>query len=543
MLRTELPVAEEVEAQYELSRRIVPMDPLQARAAGERALALAEAAGMRQRHAQSLCAIGISYLGTADYETALGYFERSVEKCAELEYDFGRLDALIYHGTALAAMSRYEEALESYKKARRICSEHNEEPGLRYISNNIAVIHLQRGEYIKALDIYEQLLDQERGDPAALASTLNNIGSLYIELDDYEKALEVDREAVQIRRRLGLEAELAMTLSNISSVCMRLGRNDEAREINDEAIAIAERLHLEDVRIMTLRNRGRLLALQGNRPEALKHFDEALEILRNAGGLRLRGDILYHKGRTLLAGKDYEEALPCLLEAIGETRESQERRLEMESEGALAEAYEALGDVPQALEHYKRHLQITRELLGEDRQKALAAMEIRYRTERAEKDREIYRLKSEKLELENLNKTRELTVLTMSLVQKKEELRNLRAHVEQMARELQGAMSEVTGDLLASIDVSLRSEQEWALFEQQFGALHPDFIRILLEHHPGLTPTELKVCSLLRINLSTKEIASLLSVSSRAVEGHRYNLRKKLGFQGKTSLATYLAGL
>src|SRR5690606_3967648 len=124
MLRTELPVAEEVEAQYELSRRIVPMDPLQARAAGERALALAEAAGMRQRHAQSLCAIGISYLGTADYETALGYFERSVEKCAELEYDFGRLDALIYHGTALAAMSRYEEALESYEKARRICSEH-----------------------------------------------------------------------------------------------------------------------------------------------------------------------------------------------------------------------------------------------------------------------------------------------------------------------------------------------------------------------------------------------------------------------------------
>jgi len=66
---------------------------------------------------------------------------------------------------------------------------------------------------------------------------------------------------------------------------------------------------------------------------------------------------------------------------------------------------------------------------------------------------------------------------------------------------------------------------------------------MLAERCPRLTPTELKVCALLKINLSNKEVGKLLSVSLRNVESHRYSIRKKLGLPSETNLSSYLAGL
>ena len=42
------------------------------------------------------------------------------------------------------------------------------------------------------------------------------------------------------------------------------------------------------------------------------------------------------------------------------------------------------------------------------------------------------------------------------------------------------------------------------------------------------------------MNLSTKEIASLLNVSVRAIELRRYRLRKRLGLEGDTNLIDFL---
>ena len=54
--------------------------------------------------------------------------------------------------------------------------------------------------------------------------------------------------------------------------------------------------------------------------------------------------------------------------------------------------------------------------------------------------------------------------------------------------------------------------------------------------YPKLTANELKLCTFLRLNLSTKEIAQLMNISLRGVELSRYRLRKKLELPTETSL-------
>ena len=66
-------------------------------------------------------------------------------------------------------------------------------------------------------------------------------------------------------------------------------------------------------------------------------------------------------------------------------------------------------------------------------------------------------------------------------------------------------------------------------FDLRFRRVHPDFIEKLTKRHPDLTPNEIKICSFLKLNMSTKDIAQLTGQSVAAIEMARYRIRRKLG--------------
>ncbi|MEN8224355.1 MAG: response regulator [Bacteroidota bacterium] len=82
--------------------------------------------------------------------------------------------------------------------------------------------------------------------------------------------------------------------------------------------------------------------------------------------------------------------------------------------------------------------------------------------------------------------------------------------------------------------------QEWKEFELRFEEEHSKFREKIMESHPDLTPNEIKLCTFLRLNMSSKEISEITGQSVRALETARSRMRKKLELSRSDNLVQYL---
>lgn len=157
---------------------------------------------------------------------------------------------------------------------------------------------------------------------------------------------------------------------------------------------------------------------------------------------------------------------------------------------------------------------------------------------------ELVALRNEKLEAEINFKNSELASSAMHLVKKSELLTKMKTELSQVIR---GLDNQTTIEELKKMSRSLgdddNMDKEWANFTKHFDKVHSDFVVGLKEKHPNISPSELKLCAYLRMNLSTKEIAQLMNISVRGVEISRYRLRKKLGIPSEQNLFDYLISI
>jgi DNA-binding CsgD family transcriptional regulator len=94
--------------------------------------------------------------------------------------------------------------------------------------------------------------------------------------------------------------------------------------------------------------------------------------------------------------------------------------------------------------------------------------------------------------------------------------------------------------LLNLVNFDVKLDEDWEHFAHHFDQVHVDFLKNLRERFPQLSASDLKLCAYLRMNLSTKEIAPLLNISVRGVEGSRYRLRKKLDLPNDANLTDFI---
>ena len=161
--------------------------------------------------------------------------------------------------------------------------------------------------------------------------------------------------------------------------------------------------------------------------------------------------------------------------------------------------------------------------------------------EKSKAEGELISIRSQNLETEIQFKNAELATSAMHLVKKGELISRLKAELNQLMRrvDVPAAQTEVK-KMIKQLEEDEQIDQEWDQFAKHFDKVHSDFVVQLKSKHPDISAGEVKLCSFLRMNLSSKEIAQLLNISVRGVEISRYRLRKKLNLQAGENLFDYL---
>ena len=156
-------------------------------------------------------------------------------------------------------------------------------------------------------------------------------------------------------------------------------------------------------------------------------------------------------------------------------------------------------------------------------------------------ERNIHKLQTDKLQAELSSKSRELANSAMSLVYKNELLQKLSEEIIKL-KDGHGKQlpEDQTRKIQKVINDGMNDERDWHLFEHSFNEAHESFFIKLKKEHPALVPNDLKLCAYLHMNMSSKEMSSLLNISLRGVEIRRYRLRKKLDVPHDKNLSEFL---
>ena len=157
-------------------------------------------------------------------------------------------------------------------------------------------------------------------------------------------------------------------------------------------------------------------------------------------------------------------------------------------------------------------------------------------TEEILKNKQIITEQKNKEVLEIKNK--ELTTSALQLIEKDELLVEIKNDLINLKTE--GNLPGINNVLLK---IKSNIKQDWNEFNARFTSVNESFYKTLSERFPDLTQKDQKLCALIKLNFSSKEMAQLLGISVESVHTSRYRLRKKMYLEKKDNLEEFIAHL
>ncbi|UXX77843.1 hypothetical protein N7E81_10735 [Reichenbachiella carrageenanivorans] len=297
---------------------------------------------------------------------------------------------------------------------------------------------------------------------------------------------------------------------------------------------------------------GQIYQALGDLPKAKSYFESAI-----ASGL-------YHKSHMDLM-PDLYEALSLLLVEMGEMNEAyamltESMRLNEQLFGSRSENNKFILEIKDEfrLEKENQDKKLNKEKLArleqEDKVWYLQSLILygtiifliiviflvyryfrtRYKAEKKllkEKQRlELLKTK-EVLEVKN----KELTASALQVIQRDEVLTDLK---NQINEQKDNPDTKKLTKLVKSIDIS--SSNNWKEFESRFISVNKSFYKELNSVYPGLSQGDQKICALIKLNFTSKDMAKLLGISIESVHTTRYRLRKKLNLDRSDNLEDFI---
>ncbi len=153
-----------------------------------------------------------------------------------------------------------------------------------------------------------------------------------------------------------------------------------------------------------------------------------------------------------------------------------------------------------------------------------------------EAEKEILALKNKSLENSVIASNTKLLSSTAQMAHKNEVLTSVRQTLKEQLKSDKIDLYRI----IRLLDLELANEDYWEEFNMYFESVDQEFIRKLNSNYRNLTQNDIRLCALLRLNLNTKEIASLLNISIRGVEKARSRLKKRMELTKEINLQSFI---
>lgn len=199
------------------------------------------------------------------------------------------------------------------------------------------------------------------------------------------------------------------------------------------------------------------------------------------------------------------------------------------------------------LRFYKYRIERAQEIERETQQEVLRRNKAKFQEEKLLTEKELIALRNEKLEAEiEISRSKmdvlnaEMAASIMMITQKNGVLMRVSEDLAHLHKKAKDSNKELIESVIKMINKDINTDQDWEQFKIHFDKVHEDFLERLKCQFPEVTAKDLQLAAYLRLNLSSKEIASMMNITLRSVEGCRYRLRKHLNLNGQTNLSDFI---
>jgi|GEM_PF-6436981 len=541
-----LPRAERLQCLLELAETLLLSEPAAAPAIARQALRLARTMNDEPGIARGMFAVANSYRMIGRYSQAILWLQKTLAYQERFPDDLrrrGRIMGAI--GMCYYMTENDEGILEYFSVALELSRQADDKAGMIAALNALGETIMFQGKYAEGIEMQLEALalGEELRNPWAMAVALKNLGKGYMLIKDLPAALDAHGRSLELNRSINNKVGEGGTMIYIGEILFMMGEPEKALAYHREALDILRRAGNRLNECRALLSIGRIHMAKSRPEEALDYLRQSLRIAREIGSAGQSIIAQYNIAILLADREDYREALALLDEALAASRLISARGCESEIHKILADIHERMGDLQQSIICYKRHIHLEQQIAGPDVIRKVERVRARYSLEQANREKSRLARRARQLESDLEKTSVELRSASRRLAQEQKTIAKLKNDVLPFTHAMGSDGAMLAQFLLERIESSAATEDEWEAFDEHFQRIYPSYIPALLERHAALSRTELKVCMLLRVKLSSKEIARIIHLSSHTIDTHRRRIRKKMGLDEDRSLTAYLAAI
>ncbi len=512
-----------IQAALNLAMKYTLSEPQKSLAYAESALNLAKVKKDFRLIALASYHTGLACFSMGLLEQAVTHFYTYYDYVEEMNDTDAIAGTLINISSVRLQMKQFEKAeealltgLDFFSRKQTDKSDTIAIAGLATIYNNLGIVSKERGAFDKAIEYYHKGIEKASTLSSShhlLANLFNNLGMAYTLSGQLQLAFDALNNALELRLQRNDQAGIAASFRNLGVYYEKVNDKKKAAENYYKAIQIAREIGSKTLLEGIYENVFELYQKIGNSDSALKYH-------------------ILHKEQLDLINS--EETTKVLTRMELTLHYEQQEKLRTAEQKRKEQRYFFIS----LLFTLVAVIALLLYILTQARLRRLRLEKTN--SELANKNLQLLK---ERLESELELKNKELATNVMYQIKKneivEEIVHKLLTHSPQFRKENQELIKSIIHDLEKTVD-----ENVWGEFELRFQHVHNEFYTKLQEKNPDLSPNERRLCAFLKLNMTTKEIASITGQSQRSIEVARTRLRKKLQLtNSEQGLIEYLSSI